>query len=185
MEDASIVDLYWNRDEAAVHETEMKYQNYLMKIATNILYCEEDSMESVNDTYMKAWNSMPSHRPSILSTYLGKITRQISIDIFRKRNSAKRKDSQYALSLNELEECCSGGNTVEEQVELHELAASINNYLWSLSEETRGIFLCRYYYMDSIAEIAAYCSVSQSKVKSMLFRTRNGLKKHLEQEDLL
>ena len=99
MEDVSIVDLYWNRDEAAVRETQKKYQNYLMKIANNILCCEEDSLESVNDTYMKAWNSMPSHRPSMLSTYLGKITRQVSIDLFRKRNSAKRKESQYALSL--------------------------------------------------------------------------------------
>ena len=93
MQDERIVELYWQRDESAIQETEQKYGSYLTKIAYNILSDLEDSKESVNDTYMKAWNSMPPHKPNILSTYLGKITRQVSIDILRKRNSLKRQAS--------------------------------------------------------------------------------------------
>ena len=104
MEDEKIVSLYWSRDEAAIRETEAKYDRYLTKIAYNILYNREDSRESVNDTYLAAWNSIPPHRPGVLSVYLGKITRRISIDIFRKRNRLKRRDSEYAVSLAEIED---------------------------------------------------------------------------------
>ena len=95
MQDEMIVDLYWKRDEKAISETERKYGRYLSKIAYNILSDWEDSKETVNDTYLKAWNSMPTHKPSVLSTYLGKITRQLSIDAFRTRNRDKRKHSEY------------------------------------------------------------------------------------------
>ena len=98
MQDEMIVDLYWKRDESAISETERKYGRYLSKIAYNILSDLEDSKETVNDTYLKAWNSMPTHKPSVLSTYLGKITRQLSIDAFRTRNRDKRKHSEYAVS---------------------------------------------------------------------------------------
>ena len=104
MEDYQIVELYWKRDQQAIRETENKYGHYLTKIALNILADLEDSKESVNDTYLKAWNSMPPHKPGILATYLGKITRQVSIDIFRKRTSKKRQPSQYALCLREARE---------------------------------------------------------------------------------
>lgn len=114
MRDDEIVTLYWKRDERAIKETKNEYGRYLFKIANNILDDFEDSRESVNDTYLAAWNSMPPHRPSILSTYLGKITRRISIDIFRKKNREKRRASEYALSLSELEECISGGSMPEE-----------------------------------------------------------------------
>ena len=102
MEDESIVTLYWDRDERAIRETETKYDRYLTKIAYNILADLEDSRESVNDTYLAAWDSMPPHRPGILSTYLAKITRRISIDRFRYRTRDKRKESEYAISLTEL-----------------------------------------------------------------------------------
>ena len=105
MQDEKIVELYWKRDESAVRETQEKYENYLYKIAYNILSDKEDSNESVNDTYLAAWNSMPPHKPNVLSTYLGKLTRRISIDIFRKRNRIKRQVSEYALSLTELQDC--------------------------------------------------------------------------------
>lgn len=111
MEDEAIVALYWERKENAIGETEKKYGRYLMKTAYRILADEEDSKESVNDTYWKAWNSMPPHKPKSLATYLGKITRQVSIDRFRKRTCAKRKGSVYALSLSELEECVSAGDS--------------------------------------------------------------------------
>ena len=100
MKDAEIVDLYWERNEAAIQQTQQKYGAYLSKVAYNILSDFEESRECVNDTYLKAWNSMPTHRPSVLSTYLGKIARQISIDLFRKKNSVKRYASEYAVSLD-------------------------------------------------------------------------------------
>ncbi len=182
MEDEQIVSLYWNRDESAIRETEIKYDRYLTKIAYNILANQEDSREVVNDTYLAAWNSMPPHRPSILSTYLAKITRRGSITLFRYHTRNKRRDSQYALSLNELEQCVSGGNTTEDLVNVKLLADTIGVFLRLQSEEARNVFIGRYYYLDSVKEIAAYCSMSESKVKSLLFRTRAGLKQYLQQE---
>lgn len=117
MQDEKIVVLYWERNESAIYETEQKYGRYLMKIAYNILADMEDSKESVNDTYLGAWNSMPPHKPEILSTYLVKITRRISIDIFRKRNRKKRQISEYTISLEELGDCVSAGDTTEQEVD--------------------------------------------------------------------
>jgi RNA polymerase sigma-70 factor (ECF subfamily) len=136
----------------------------------------------VNDTYLKAWNSMPPHKPSVLSTYLGKITRQTAIDLFRKRNSDKRLSSEYAVSLSELEECISTGDVTEQSVDVHLLAESISRFLRSLSPEACNTFVARYFFLDSIQEIADSYGMSQSKVKSMLHRTRIALKNHLEQE---
>lgn len=182
MQDKRIVELYWQRDETAIRETEQKYGPYLTKIAYNILSDLEDSKESVNDTYMKAWNSMPPHKPSILSTYLAKITRQVSIDIIRKRTSMKRQATEYAASLEELEDCIPAGETPEQFVELHLLAEAIASYLRTLSPQARNTFVGRYYFMDPIGDIAGYYGMSKSKVESMLHRTRKGLKAYLEKE---
>ena len=182
MQDDRIVELYWQRNEAAIRHTDQKYGSYLMKLSYNILADWEDSRESVNDTLFSAWKSMPPHRPSVLLTYLCKITRQIAIDAFRKRSSAKRQASEYALSLSELEDCVSAGNTTERDVEQHILAKAIQDYLAKLPEETRDVFIGRYFFSDSIREVAGYYGMSESKVKSMLYRTRIGLKKYLEQE---
>jgi len=182
MEDEKIVSLYWDRDERAIRETEEKYDRYLTKIAQNILNNYEDSRESVNDTYLAAWNSMPPHRPSVLSTYLAKLTRRISIDIFRGRTRVKRQGSEYALSLQELGDCVSGGNTTEEILNVKLLADAIGIYLRTLSPEARNLFIGRYYYLDSLKEAAAYCGMTESKAKSLLHRTRLGLKEHLRKE---
>ncbi len=192
MQDDKIISLYFQRDETAISETDKKYGNYLTKIAYNILFDWEDSRESVNDTYLKAWNSIPPNAPKILSTYLGRITRQTSIDIFRKRNSQKRQASQYAISLSELEECIPKTNytgdsiysvdsTVQE-ADLHLLAEAISAFLRTLPKETCNVFIGRYYFVDSMREIADYSGMSVAKVKSMLHRTRIGLKNHLKQE---
>ena len=185
MQDDKIVALYWQRDESAIRETEKKYGQYLLKIAHNILFDLEDSKESVNDTYLKAWNSIPPHKPSVLPSYLGKITREVSIDLFRTKRRAKRQPSEYVLSLSELGECISDNNTTEQDVDRHLLAAAIGAYLRTLSKESRTTFVGRYYYMDSIKEIAAWHGISQSKTKSMLYRTRQGLKEYLKQEGFL
>ena len=148
MEDEQIVSLYWDRDENAIRETEIKYDRYLTKIAYNILNNTEDSRESVNDTYLAAWDSMPPHKPSILSAYLAKLTRRISIDCFRYRTRDKRMASEYAVSLSELGDCVSGGNTTEEIVNVKLLADAIGIYLRLQSEEARTAFIGRYYFLD-------------------------------------
>ena len=182
MEDNAIVSLYWDRDEAAIRETETKYDRYLTKIAYNILADLEDSRESVNDTYMAAWESMPPHRPTVLSAYLAKLTRRISIDRFRYRTRDKRAGSEYAISLSELSDCVSGGNTTEEIINVRLLADAIGVYLRLQSPEVRTAFLGRYYFLDPIREVARYCGMSESKCKSLLHRTRVGLKEYLRKE---
>lgn len=185
MEDRSIVALYQRRDESAIEHTQLKYGTYLYKIAFQILADSEDSQESVNDTYLAAWNSIPPHEPSVLSTFLGKLTRRISIDIFRKRNSLKRRGSEYAISLSELEDCISDGIGPEETLELAYLGKAISDYLRTVSADARTCFIARYFYMDPLKDVARYCQMSESKVKSLLYRTRCGLKDHLVKEGFL
>ena len=125
---------------------------------------------------------MPPHRPSVLSAYLAKLTRRISIDLFRYRTRAKRQASEYAVSLEELSDCVSGGNTPEEILNAKALADAIGVYLRTQSKETQAAFLGRYYFLDPIKEIAVYLGITESKVKTLLFRTRVGLKEYLEKE---
>ena len=182
MEDGAIVALYWKRDESAIKETSDKYGRYLTKIAWNILADREDAEESVNDTYLHAWNAMPPHRPAVLSTFLGKITRHLSIDIYRRRHSAKRGGSEYALSLDELKYCVPGEGCPEDAFEAEELAAHISRFLRSLSPEARKLFICRYYYFDSVAGAASSLGMTEGKAKTLLFRTRRKLKEYLGKE---
>ena len=185
MDDIEIVGLYWQRDENAIAYTDKKYRHYLNTIAYNILSDQGDSQESVNDTYLAAWNSIPPHRPQVLSTYLGKLTRRISIDMFRKRNANKRGGSEYALSLEELSECLSAGDTTVQELDCQMLSDAIAAYLKTLSQEARTVFLGRYYYLDPVAKIAQYCRISQSKVKILLYRPRQGLGQYLKEEGFL
>ena len=182
MDDRQIVALYFERDEAAIDMTQKKYGSYLHKIAYNILEDLEDSQESVNDTYLAAWNSIPPHCPEILSTYLGKLTRRISIDIFRKRNRLKRRDSEYALSLSELGESVAAPDSTEETIQARQLASCISSFLRQLPAESRHAFIGRYYYCDSIRDVAQYCGISEAKTKTLLYRIRCSLKDYLNKE---
>ena len=182
MEDAYIVTLYWDRSDSAIPETASKYGGYLSNISYNILSSREDAEECVNDTYLDAWNAMPPHRPSILSTFLGKITRRISIDRWRKKNADKRGGGELPLVLDELEDCVSGSGNVESEIERQELDALFNKFLNALPTTERRVFLCRYWYMDSIQSIAREFGFSQSKVTAMLRRTRAKLRAVLEKE---
>lgn len=182
MEDFEIVDLYWERDERAIKESDAKFHRYLFKIAYNVLSNKEDSMETLNDTYMKAWFSMPPHRPCRLSLYLGKIVRELSIDSYRKMNRIKRKSNQYCVSISELDNCIPDTRRTEEIIDLHILVDCINTFLASLSSEKRSIFVCRYYYMDSIDDIAKHFGFTKSKVKNILFKLRKELKIILEKD---
>ncbi len=182
MDDDRIVELYWKRNENAISETATKYGSYLNSISYNILVNREDAQECVNDTYHDAWNSMPPHRPSILSTFLGKITRRISIDRWRRLNAEKRGGGELTLALDELEDCVSGSGSVEDEIKRRELAKLFNDFLNTLPVTERRVFLCRYWYMDSIQSIAQQFGFSQSKVASMLNRTRGKLRAQLVKE---
>ena len=182
MEDSRIVDLYWARDERAITETQTKYSRYLMTIAYNIVADTGDSEECVNDTYMRAWNAMPEDRPDQLSAYLGKFTRNLAIDIYRKKTASKRKDSEYALFLDELDECISAGNTVESEIEGKLLSKAISAFLRGRSAEKRNIFICRYFYCDPIKDIAEKAGMKEVSVRSVLLREREALKEYLRKE---
>lgn len=184
MDDNDIIDLYFNRSERAITETANKYGGYCYSIAYNILTDNEDSEECVSDTYLAAWNTMPPRRPSILATFLGKITRCISIDRWRARNAYKRGGGEILLALEELEDCA-GDQTVEKALERKQLARLVNRFLDSLPETERRVFLCRYWYLDSAESIAGYFGFSTSKVYSMLHRTRGKLRAELQKEGLL
>lgn len=182
MDDAGIVELYWQRSERAVSETAAKYGAYCMKISHNILGDLQESEENVNDTYLQAWNSMPPHRPDTLSPFLGKIARNLALNRYKAGHALKRGAGEFALSLDELGECVPMGRSAEEITDAAALGHSISAFLRGESAEARRIFIRRYFYSESVDEIARRFAVSESKVKSILFRTRNKLRIHLEKE---
>lgn len=182
MEDKRIVELYWERSEHAIAETASKYGAYCFSIARRILESADDAEECVNETYFGAWNSIPPHRPKILSAFLGKITRRTALKRRQKENAAKRGGGEIALVLEELEECIPSGQNVERQVEMAELSEYINAFVRSLPTVEQQVFICRYWYMDPVAEICQQFGFSQSKVKSMLQRTRHKLQVNLKKE---
>lgn len=179
MEDKEIVSLYWQRNAKAIEETASKYGSYCKSIAKNILGNDEDAEECVNDTYLNAWNSIPPHCPNILSTYLGKITRNLSFDKFRYRKADKRGRGEIELVLEELSECVSGMDSVEQTIDKQELVKAINDFLDTLSKEKCNIFLCRYWYALSVKEIAKKFRMTEGNVSVTLNRTRNKLKSYL------
>ena len=182
MNDKSIVDLYFNRDEEAITQTDKKYGRYCYSIAYNILTNKEDAEESVSDTYMTAWRAIPPRRPSVLSTFLGKITRHISIDRWRERSATKRGGGDVLLALEELNDSVAGMQNVEMDYERKEIVKAYVKFLDTLPITERRVFLCRYWYVESIETIADKFGFSQSKVKTMLHRTRANLRKQLAEE---
>lgn len=178
MNDQQIIDLYFARSEAAITETDAQYGRYCYRISYNILYSPEDAEECVNDTYLSAWNQIPPTRPHCFSVYLGRITRSLSIDRWRRSHSTKRGQGQLPLAIHELDRCLSSGEDLEEQV----LSAQVlNSFLRGLKVTERDVFICRYWYLDSVQEIAADFGFSESKVKSMLMRTRNKFKQYIQE----
>lgn len=185
LDDDRIVELYWARSESAIHETAAKYGEYCRSIACNVLQNREDAEESVNDAWFDAWNSMPPHKPSVLSAFLGKITRRIAIDRWRRKRAEKRGGGEMTLALDELAECASGETSVETVVEQREAARMIGEFLETLPVTERRVFLRRYWYVDSVAAIARDFGFTESKTASMLHRTRKKLREKLESEGYL
>lgn len=185
LNDHAIMQLYLNRSENAIAETGAKYGAYCLRIANNILANREDAEECVNDAYLAAWNSIPPHRPAMLSTYLGKLVRNISINRWKSVHTYKRGGSEMTVALDELLDLADGRQDVENQLRYQETAAAFNRFLGTLPKTERDVFLRRYWFVDPIADIAASFGFTQSKVASMLLRTRKKLRRYFEQEDIL
>lgn len=182
MTDREILDLFWGRDEQAIAETETKYGGYCRSIAWNILRSRQDSEECVNDTWLRAWNSIPPKRPDLLAVFLGTITRNLSLDRWRLGQSKKRGGGQLPAVLHELDQCVPGAASPEERVVCQELSALLDRFLAALPQKDRCIFVRRYWYTDSISDIAHRYFMTESAVKVNLHRSRNKLRSLLEQE---
>ena len=179
MEDQQIIELYWARSEQAIRESETKYGAFCLSIARNILAQEQDAEECVNDTWLAAWNAMPPHRPARLSTFLGKLTRNLSFNRYKARRADKRGSGQLPLVLDELGECVSGREDVEETVDRKELIRALDDFLTALPRRSRDLFVRRYWYADPIAAIARRYGRTEGSVAMDLSRTRRKLKAYL------
>lgn len=182
LHDDAIIELYWNRDEAAITATDDKYGRYLFAIAYNVLHDRMDCEECLDDTYLSTWNQIPPKRPSVFQVFLSRITRNIAIDKYRASTADKRIPSELTVSLSELDDCLPSLDNIERQHHMHEIATVLNSYLRTLSKKTLTIFVCRYYFADSIADIASMLQVNESTVYRTLSRIRKGLKERLMQE---
>ena len=185
MKDTEILDLYFDRNEQAIAETQNKYGSYCFSIAIHVLHDQEDADECVNDTWMRAWNSIPPNRPDHLNIFLGTITRNLSFDRWKKKKALKRGSGEFETQIDELEECIpAGGASTEEAVEAAELQRMINDFLRSLPEKERNVFLRRHWYSEEYAEIAKRYGMNLNSVKTSLFRTRGKLKAYLEKQGI-
>ena len=182
MTDQRIVELYWQRDESAIRETDAVYGPRLLALAQRILADLGESEETVNDTYLRTWDTVPPHRPSRLGAFLSKITRELSIDRYRRRTADKRLPGQYALSLEELGECIPGGEQPDDCLDEAALAECISAFLARQTPAVRDTFVRRYFFADSLQEIADRRGEALSRVKSRLYRAREELREHLEKE---
>ena len=185
MEDNQIVDLYWQRSDLAISETNQKYGRYCRTIAYNICGIAEDAEECVNDTFQKAWESIPPSKPNNLKAFLGKMARNISLNRLKHNNTQKRGAGQIDVLLSELEECISDKFSVENEIYSKQLSQLINSFLEGLTAEKRKIFVSRYWYTRSVKEISEQYDISEEKIKSVLFRLRKQLKRHLEKEGII
>ena len=182
MDDSKIVSLYWDRNERAITESEEKYGDYCYRIAFYILNEKNDADESVNDTWLAAWNSMPPHRPSVLKNFLGKLTRRISINKWNNNIAQKRGGGRIDEALSEFEECMPDNSCPEKEAETELLKDILSDFVRSLKPMERKLFMGKYWHLYSIEQLANAYGFTQSKVKSMLLRTRKKLKQRLTEE---
>lgn len=179
MDDRKIVCLFLERNELALKEVSRKYGGYCLRIAQNILGNYEDAEECVNDTYLRAWNSIPPNEPTSLGAFLGRITKNLSLDRARFFRCEKRGGNKETLSFEELEDFLSENNSVESESELNEMIEAINTFLRSLPAKKRLMFVARYWQCDKLSDIAARYGMSESSVASSLSRTCKKLRDYL------
>jgi RNA polymerase sigma-70 factor (ECF subfamily) len=180
MEGAQIISLYFNRDQSAIVESDGKYGQMLRRISFNVVQNREDSDECVNDTYLKAWDTIPPQKPGSLAAYLGRITRNISINRWHENNAQKRGGKN--LILTELSDCIPSSHSVEKEIEAGELAEIITKWLCSLAQDDRVLFLRRYWFGDGLKELAEECASTPNKLAGRMYRLREKLKLTLEKE---
>ena len=185
MEDSKIIELYWQKDENAIPETADKYGAYCFTIADNILHSVEDSEECVNDTWLRAWNAIPPQRPGVLRIFLAKITRNLSFDRFNARNAEKRGGGEITLILDELGECLDSGADTEAAYEAKELRQSVRRFVRALPERDGNVLVRRYFFADSVSDIARRYALTENNVMVILCRTRKKLKAWLLKEGYL
>ncbi len=185
MQDGKIVELFFNRSEAALAEVREKYGRYLKKTAYNILGDVQDSEECFSDVLLSAWSSIPPQKPENLRSYLLKLTRRRAVDILRLKGRDKRRASEYSVSLEELGDCLPAKSSPEQDCDLKLLSEAINDWLGELSAEQRNAFIGRYYFADSVRDISKYLGISEAKTKTLLFRARKSLRERLEKECLI
>jgi len=185
MDDREILDLYFSRLESALDETKSKYGNRLHRTAMNILHSNEDAEECVNDALLKAWEVIPPSRPDNLGAYLSKLTRNIAINKWEASSAQKRGGGEMPLLLSELEDCLSASDSPEETFEATLVADAINSFLSTQKNASRTVFVLRYFHGDSIREISRRFKVSESNIKSVLFRLRKKLIVFLEKEGII
>lgn len=181
IDDEEIIDLYWQRDERAIDETDFKYRKYLFTVAYNILYSKEDCDECLNDTYLGAWDKIPPERPSHLKAFLTTIVRRVSINRYNEKTRQKRVPSALTDALDELEAFI-GDDTLRDEVDSEQLGAIINAFLYTLSKRQRYIFMSRYYLSEPIEKITSDLGVSKSTVNKEIAYIKEGLKNALEKE---
>ncbi len=179
MDDNDIIQLYWDRNDQAIHMTSEKYGHYCKSIARNILNNDQDADECVNDTYWNAWNAMPTLWPEQLATFLGKITRNLSFNKYKHNHAEKRGGGEIPLVLDELADCVSDTDDVAQIIDRQELRKAINSFVRSLSTKKRNLFVRRYWYADPVSEIAADYEMLQASVSKALERTRKQLNTYL------
>lgn len=184
MEDTQIIELYWQKNADAISETADKYGAYCFSIAESILHNTEDSEECVNDTWLHAWNAIPPQRPNILRMFLAKITRNLSFDRFNARNAQKRGGGELALVLDELAECL-GTSDTESAYEAKELRQCIRSFVRRLPPRDANVLVRRYFFAESVADIAKRYGLSENNVTVILSRTRKKLKAYLLKEGYL
>lgn len=183
MEDHQIIELFFARSEQAISHLALKYEKLCLKLSENILNNPRDAEECVNDTYLAVWNTIPPRKPESLPSYLCRITRNISIKRYH-ANTAKKRNSFYDIALNELDDCIPSSQNMENESDVKELANAINHVLGSLNRETRIIFVRRYWFADSISDLAKTFQTSEHNISVRLSRTRKTLKKYLEKEGI-
>ena len=184
MEDKQIIELYWQREERAITETDHKYGRYLYTIAYNIVHNRSDCEECLNDTYLGTWNRIPPAKPTAFQAFLSRIMRNIAIDRYRKATADKRVPSELVISMEELEDYMVYDTAYEEEQAVAELVRVLNDYLRGVSDRDAMIFVCRYYYSDKVSEIARMLNVSERTVQRELLRIRESLRTKLMKEGI-
>ena len=181
MEDKSIIELYFARDEAAIRETAEKYGVRLHALSRSVTGNDADAAECVNDAYLAVWESIPPHRPeNYFFVYLARIVRHLSLNLVM-RGRRKKRSAEVMSLCEELEVCIPGGDTPEGRLDREELAAVLSAFLRTLDGDARGIFLRRYFAMESVKTIALYLGKSEGAVSSQLYRSREALRRFLSE----